>query len=97
MTDKTNRTTEEKQDEKLYSIGEVSKLCNVSRKALRFYDEIGIISPDRISSNHYRYYSRRSLLDLTILKYYKQMGFKLEEMRGTHQQRGVPTHGEGLP
>ena len=68
--------------EKLYSIGEVSKLCNVSKKALRFYDEIGIISPDKVSpSNHYRYYSRNSLLDLTIVKYYKQMGFKLEEMR----------------
>ena len=71
-----------KSEEKLYTIGEVSKLCNVSKKALRFYDEIGIISPDVVSSsNHYRYYSRRSLLNLTILKYYKQMGFKLEEMR----------------
>ena len=67
--------------EKLYSIGEVSKLCNVSKKALRFYDEIGIISPDVVTSNHYRYYSRKSLLNLTIVKYYKQMGFKLEEMR----------------
>jgi len=71
-----------KQKEKLYTIGEVSKICSVSKKALRFYDEIGIISPDEVSeSNHYRYYSRRSLLNLTILKYYKQMGFKLEEMR----------------
>lgn len=71
-----------KTEEKLYTIGEVSKLCNVSKKALRFYDEIGIISPDQVSSsNRYRYYSRRSLLDLTILKYYKQMGFKLEETR----------------
>ena len=31
----------EKDNEKLYSIGEVSKICNVSKKALRFYDEIG--------------------------------------------------------
>ena len=64
----------------LYSIGEVSKLCNVSKKALRFYDEIGLISPDEVTSNHYRYYSRKSLLKITILKYYKQMGFKLEEV-----------------
>lgn len=72
----------EKAGEKLYSIGEVSKICNVSRKALRFYDEIGIISPYKVDeATHYRYYSRKSLLDLTIVKYYKQMGFKLEEMR----------------
>lgn len=75
-------TAKVKTGEKLYSIGEVSKICNVSKKALRFYDEIGIISPDEVStSNHYRYYSRKSLLNLTIVKYYKQMGFKLEEMR----------------
>ena len=30
---------------KLYSIGEVSKLCNISTKALRFYDKIGVIAP----------------------------------------------------
>lgn len=73
----------ESESKEFYSIGEVSKLCNVSKKALRFYDEIGIISPDKVSpTNHYRYYTRSSLLDLTIVKYYKQMGFKLEEMRG---------------
>ena len=64
-----------------YSIGDVSKICNVSRKAMRFYDEIGLIKPDKVGSNNYRYYSREALLNLTILKYYKQMGFKLEEMR----------------
>lgn len=64
-----------------YSIGEASKICNISRKALRFYDQIGIITPDFIGDNNYRYYSRQSLLSLTIVKYYKQMGFKLEEMR----------------
>ncbi len=75
-------TIKEQAEGKLYSIGEVSKICNVSRKALRFYDEIGIVSPDKVDeSTHYRYYSRKSLLDLTIVKYYKQMGFKLEEMR----------------
>lgn len=64
-----------------YSIGEVSRLCNVSRKALRFYDEIGLIRPDKVGNNNYRFYSREALLNLTVLKYYKQMGFKLEELR----------------
>ena len=37
------------QKEKLYSIGEVSRICNISKKALRFYDQIGVISPDMVS------------------------------------------------
>ena len=65
-----------------YSIGEVSRICNVSKKTLRFYDKIGLISPDKVcDDNNYRFYTRKTLLSVPIIKYYKQMGFKLEEMR----------------
>lgn len=65
-----------------YTIGEVSRICNISTKALRYYDKIGVISPDYIcEENGYRYYSRKTLLTVPVLKYYKQMGFKLEEMQ----------------
>ena len=56
MKDSEQQTLQEEEimmDEKkpnvqqeLYSIGEVSRICNVSKKALRFYDKINIISPD---------------------------------------------------
>lgn len=70
-------------DKEYYSIGEVSKICNISKKALRFYDEIGIISPDKIcDDNNYRFYNRETLLSVPVIKYYKQMGFRLEEMKG---------------
>lgn len=71
------------EEKKVFSIGEVSKICNISTKALRFYDKIGIISPDMIcKENSYRYYNKETLLTVPIVKYYKQMGFKLEEMQG---------------
>ncbi|SIO12632.1 MerR family transcriptional regulator [Halodesulfovibrio marinisediminis] len=64
-----------------FSIGEVSKICGLSKKALRHYDKVGIIKPDRSCGNNYRYYSRSSLLAVPVIKYYKQMGFKLSEMK----------------
>ena len=67
--------------QKRYSIGELSRLCNVSRKALRFYDSIGLISSSRHDFNNYRVYTEDELLLVLVLKYYKQMGFALEEMR----------------
>jgi len=68
--------------EKLYTIGEVSKICNISRKALRHYDQMGVLSPDVVSKETgYRYYSEATLLLVPVVKYYKQMGFKLEEMQ----------------
>lgn len=33
-------------DKELYTIGEVGRICGISAKALRYYDKIGIISPD---------------------------------------------------
>ncbi|WDP90352.1 MAG: MerR family transcriptional regulator [Desulfobacter sp.] len=64
-----------------YTIGEVSKICNISTKALRYYDKIGLIHSERAYTNNYRYYTKDSLLAVPVIKYYKQMGFTLDEMR----------------
>ena len=82
---------------RLYSIGEVGKLCNVSKKTLRFYDKIDVISPDYISEeNNYRYYSKDTVLLVPVIKYYKQMGFKLEEMKTLLDTDCFDTHTERL-
>ena len=67
--------------QEFYSIGQVSKIANLSTKALRYYDKIGLIQPDKVEDNQYRFYSMPTLLSVPVIKYYKQMGFKLEEMR----------------
>lgn len=64
-----------------YSIGEVSKICNISTKALRHYCKIGLIKCERDENNNYRYYTNDALLSVPVIKYYKQMGFTLEEMK----------------
>lgn len=70
-----------KKDE-LFQIGAVQDICNITKKTLRFYDKMGILSPDKVSEdNGYRYYSKKTLLTVPIIKYFKQSGFKLEEMK----------------
>ncbi|WP_040191517.1 MerR family transcriptional regulator [Clostridium culturomicium] len=65
-----------------YSIGKVEEICKITKKALRYYDKMGILSPDKImDENGYRYYSKKNLLSVPMIKYYKQSGFKLEEMK----------------
>lgn len=69
-------------DNELYSIGKVGEICKITTKALRYYDKMGILSPDKIADESgYRYYSKKNLLSVPIIKYFKQSGFKLEEMR----------------
>lgn len=64
-----------------YFIGDMSRLCNISKKALRYYDEINLISSQRDNCNNYRFYTDESLLAVPVIKYYKQMGFTLEQMK----------------
>lgn len=70
------------EENELYCIGQVGEICNLSKKAIRYYDKMGILSPDKVSDGSgYRYYTKRTLLSVPMIKYYKQSGFKLEEMK----------------
>lgn len=65
-----------------YSIGKVSKLCNISVKTLRYYDEIGLLKPAFIAEqNGYRYYTKKEIHKIALIKYYKELGFKLENIK----------------
>jgi len=47
-----------------YSIKEIADLAGVTTRALRYYDEIGLLKPADTGDNGYRYYDQGSLLRL---------------------------------
>ncbi|MFZ5354074.1 MAG: MerR family DNA-binding transcriptional regulator [Bacillota bacterium] len=54
---------------RLYTIGEVSKIKDITIKALRFYDRIGLLKPYHIDlSNKYRYYHINQFIYIDIIK-----------------------------
>lgn len=66
----------------MLSIGEFSKICEVSTKTLRYYDEIGLIHPDEINpENGYRYYSIKQLKKMLFINRLKGYCFSLEEIK----------------
>lgn len=68
--------------ESYYSIGEVSKLANVSIKALRYYDKIDLFKPAYVDPDtSYRYYTDSQLVHLDLIKSLKYIGTPLEEMK----------------
>jgi DNA-binding transcriptional MerR regulator/predicted transcriptional regulator YdeE len=68
--------------DRLLSIGEFSKICEVSTKTLRYYDEIGLLNPDEINpENGYRYYSIRQLKKMLFINRLKSYDFPLEEIK----------------
>jgi MerR family transcriptional regulator, thiopeptide resistance regulator len=64
-----------------YTVGEVARLAHVSVRALRHYDELGLLRPARREGSGYRLYTPEDLARLQQVLFYKELGFGLEEIR----------------
>lgn len=62
-----------------YSIGQISRLFGVTHRALRFYEEIGLIEPDR--QGPHRLYSRGDYQRLRVITSARKAGLNLEHIR----------------
>ncbi|MFQ7173046.1 MAG: MerR family transcriptional regulator [Thomasclavelia ramosa] len=72
----------------MLSIGEFSKICQVSTKTLRYYAEIGLILPDEINlENGYRYYSIDQLETMLFINRLKSYNFSLEKLKKFLKQK----------
>lgn len=61
-------------------INEVSRIAGVSKRTLQYYDDEGILSIERTSNNH-RIYDQQTLEQIWQILIYKEMGFKLSEIK----------------
>jgi len=65
-----------------FTIGEMSKLQNVSVQTLRYYDKIGLLKPSYIDEkSRYRYYCAKHFVILNSIKQCKAMGLSLDEIK----------------
>ncbi len=65
----------------MYKVGDFSKISRVSAKALRYYDERGLLKPTHIDdATGYRYYSIEQLPRLNRILVLKELGLSLEQI-----------------
>ncbi|MFZ0928292.1 MAG: MerR family transcriptional regulator [Syntrophobacteraceae bacterium] len=75
MTDKNSG----KQVENLFTISDLAGELEITPRAIRFYEEKGLISPRRSSGNH-RLYSHRDRARLKLVLRGRRFGYTLEEI-----------------
>ena len=66
--------------EKKMTSGEIAKKVGISQKAVRLYDEKGLLKPSDYSEGNYRLYDKEAILVLEKIIALKQIGFSLEEI-----------------
>jgi MerR family copper efflux transcriptional regulator len=65
----------------LLQIGEVAENVGLSLRTVRYYEEVGLVTPASRSEGGFRLYSDADVERLRLLKRMKPLGLSLEEMR----------------
>jgi DNA-binding transcriptional MerR regulator len=65
---------------KPYTIGQFAKLTGLTRRALRLYEEAGLLEPER-GPNNYRRYTTRHLDAARVIKELRESGLSLDMIR----------------
>lgn len=76
-------------DEFVYQIGEFSKITSITVKALRYYDEEGLLEPSIRLSNNYRVYNQDDYEKAKVILLLRSLDFSIQEIKDvlTNYQR----------
>ncbi len=64
-----------------YAINQLAQISGVTTRTLRYYEQIGLLIPARISSNNYRIYGQKEVDALQQILFYRELGVPLEEIK----------------
>jgi len=65
----------------MYTIQELSNLAGVSKRTLRYYDDIGLLVAKRRKDSSYRFYETSDVDVLHYILILKEMGFELSQIK----------------
>ncbi len=71
-----------------YKINEISNLYNIGKDSLRYYEEIGMLKPER-DTNGYRLYSIQDIWKLNIIKDLRNLSFPMEIIKDYLENKTV--------
>ena len=80
--------------DKMFSIGEFSKMAKTTVKTLRHYDEIGLLAPAYVDTySKYRFYTSNQLIIIHQIQSLRQIGLSLDEIQTVSYTHLIATIG----
>lgn len=70
------------------TIKEMSEISGVSVRTLRYYDEIGLLKPTRLTDAGYRLYDNKALERLQEIMFFKELEFSLADIKQIMENPG---------
>lgn len=75
----------------VFQIGEISKFFDIPASTLRFWEEFGVLIPEKNPENQYRVYTVSDLMTISDILFYKSLGIPLKQIRAM-EQMGIQSH-----
>lgn len=63
-----------------YTAGELARLFNIPKQTMLYYDKMGILKPEFVAENGYRYYSTPQYLTLEIILFLRKMDISVPDI-----------------
>ena len=63
------------------TISQVASITGISTRTLQYYDEIDLLKPSELTPSGYRLYDDEALQKLQQILFYKELNFKLNEIK----------------
>ncbi len=73
-----------------WSIQQLARLSGTTSRALRHYDDIGLLTPTRIGRNGYRFYDQAALVLLQRVLLLRELGLSLQRIGDIVRQQADP-------
>ena len=64
-----------------YTVNKLAEISGVTKRTLRYYDEIGLLKPTRINTSGYRIYGKNEVNRLQQILLYRAMGVSLDAIK----------------
>jgi DNA-binding transcriptional MerR regulator len=81
----------------MFTVGDFARLAQVSKRLLRYYDEIGLLKPNHIDRlTGYRYYSAEQLPTLNRILALKELGLSLDQIQRMVSDQVSPDDIQGM-
>jgi MerR family copper efflux transcriptional regulator len=68
-------------DDEMHQIGEAAEAAGLSMRTIRYYEEVGLVTPSGRTSGGFRLYTDDDIARLRLIKHLKPLEFTLEDMR----------------
>lgn len=64
-----------------YTVNKLAQLAGVSVRTLHYYDEVGLLKPNKIEKNGYRQYGQNEFLRLQQILFFRELDFPIDDIR----------------